>query len=118
MYVFFNKIINLLDVPQYNDGEARIFCAWVETCEKKKLGTTGDHIFKAILVRKYRYLKWFDLYNDYNLRVAHPDKMSFIKQRENNKYHILATLDGYYISFSLESQLNWSEVWWEETIWF
>ena len=44
--------------------------------------------------------------------------MSFINQRGNNKYHILATLEGYDLSIPPEAQLNFYEVWWSETDWF
>ena len=91
MDVFCNEITHLLDAPQSNDGEVRIFNARVETWYNKKLGPTGDPIFKARLVRKYGGLKWIDPDNNYTLWVSHLNKMSFINQRGKNMYHILAT---------------------------
>ena len=69
-------------------------------------------------MRKYRGLKWIDPDNNYNLRVAHPYKMFFIRKRVNNKYHILVTLESYDLIIPSEAQLNLYEVWWEESYWF
>ena len=88
-----------------------IFCAWVETWEKKKLIPTRDLIFEAILLRKYGGLKWLDPDNNYTFCVAFPDKTSFKKQRGNNKYHTLATLERYDLSIPPKPQLNMYEVW-------
>ena len=68
-----------------------IFHAWVYTREKKNLGPIGDPLFEARLVMKHRGLKRLDTDNNYTLQVVHPNKMYFNKQREKNKYHILAT---------------------------
>ena len=57
MDVFFNEIIDSVDAPQSNDGEVGIFHALVETWKKKDLGPTGDPIFKARLVSKYKGLQ-------------------------------------------------------------
>ena len=117
MDVFCNEIIDSLEAPQSNDGEVRIFCAWIENWERKNLGPTGDPIFGARLVSKYGGLKWLDPDNNYTLQVAHPNKMSFNKLRGDNKYHILATLEGCDLSIPPEAQLNLYEVWWAETDW-
>ena len=105
MDVFFNEIIDSSNAPQFNDGGVRIFCAWVETWEKKKLSTTGDAIYKERLVSKYGGLKWLDPDNTYTIQVAHPKYTPVNKQRVNNKYHILATLEGYDLSIPQEYQL-------------
>ena len=118
MGLFFNDIIDSLDAPQSNDGEMRIFCEWVETWEKKKLGNTGDPIFEIILVRKYGFLKWIDPDNSYTLWVAHPNRIYFNKKSRNNKYHICATLEEYDLSIPPEAQLNFYKVWWSETDFF
>ena len=118
MDVFYNEIINLLYAPQSNYGEVRFFCEWIETWEKKKLGTTCDTIFEERLVRKYKVLKWLDTDNNYTLPVAHPNNIYFNKQRGNNKYHILEALGGYDISITPGDQLNLYEVWYTETDWF
>ena len=57
MDVFWNEIIDSVDAPQSNDGEVGIFHALVETWKKKDLGPTGDPIFKARLVSKYKGLQ-------------------------------------------------------------
>ena len=118
MGVFFNEIIDQFDVPQSIDGEVGIFCAWVETWEKKKLGPTGDTVFEVRLVSKCGGLKWLDHDNNYTLWLAQPKNMSFNKQRENNKYHILVTLQGCDLSIPPEDQLDFYKVWWSETYWF
>ena len=45
MYFEMILLIRWMRAPQSNDGEVRIFSAWIETWDKKKLGTTGDPIF-------------------------------------------------------------------------
>ena len=75
MDVFFNDIIDSLDAPKSNYVEVRIFRAWVETCQKKKLGPTGDPMCGAILVIKYGDLKWIDPDIYYTLCVTHINKI-------------------------------------------
>ena len=89
---FFGQIIDSLENNQsdvngeMNDnGEVRIFLAWIETWETKKIGPNGDAIFEARLVRRYGILKWLDLDNEFSLKVAHPNRTNFNKQRDNNK---------------------------------
>ena len=81
MDVFCNEIIDLLDAPQSNGGEMRIFHAWFETWEKRKLSPTGDPIFDLRILRKYGGLKWIYYDNKFTIQVVNPNKMSFNKQR-------------------------------------
>ena len=75
--------------------EARIFRAWEEEWETKKVGPEGDDRFESKLVAKYGGLCWLDV--DYNYRrvETHPTKMFFEKKRGDNKYIIFATYEGF-----------------------
>ncbi|KAL3798023.1 hypothetical protein ACHAW5_002626 [Stephanodiscus triporus] len=78
------------------DGDIRIFKAWQETWEKKKVGPGGDAVFRARLLRKYGGLKWFDQDSTpQRVFTAHPTKMQFEKVRGNNHYTVFGTLEGY-----------------------
>ena len=96
----------------------RIFRAWVEEWEKKTIGPQGDAIFEQRLVRKYGGLKWLDPDNNFSVRVCHPERMSFTKSRGNNHYDILATMHGYDIGSSPESQNDLYDVWETNTDFF
>lgn len=112
MDVYCSEIIESLETQVDNDvDEVRIFRAWVEEWEKKKIGPQGDVIFEQRLVRKYGNLKWLDPDNNFSLRVSHPERMSFTKARGNNKYDILATMNGYDLDGSAESQNDLYDVW-------
>ena len=78
------------------DGDIRIFKAWQETWEKKKVGPGGDAVFRARLLRKYGGLKWFDQDSTpQRVFTAYPTKMQFEKVRGNNHYTVFGTLEGY-----------------------
>jgi len=58
MDVHCKEIIDSLETSNDQEGDdVRIFRAWVEEWEKRKIGPQGDVIFKARLVRKYGGLK-------------------------------------------------------------
>ena len=106
------EIIDSLATQVNNDADdVRIFRAWVEEWEKKKIGPQGDVIFEARLVRKYGGLKWLDPDNNFSVRVSHPERMSFTKARGNNKYDILATMNGYDCDSAPESHNDLYDVW-------
>ena len=77
-------------------GEAvRVFRAWKEGWEKKKVGPKGDSVFEAMLVRKHGGLSWLDCDMGDVLMTANPDNMWFDKKHGNNEYHVHATKVGY-----------------------
>ena len=62
---FCGQILDSLENNQLDEngetnanGEVSIFCPWVETWEKNKIGLNGDSIFETRLLRKYGSLKW------------------------------------------------------------
>ena len=70
MYELCGQILDFLDNNESDaDGETnangvlRIFSAWVETLETKKIWPNGDAIFEARFVRKSVSLKWLDSEN-------------------------------------------------------
>ena len=70
-------------------GEAvRVFRAWKEGWEKKKIGPKGDSVFEARLGRKYGGLSWLDCDMGDVLMTANPDNMWFDKKHGNNEYHV------------------------------
>ena len=76
------EIVQSLVAPRENNpDDIRIFHAWVEKWEKKKLGPSGDPIFEARLVRKYGGLKWLDPDSNFSRRVCHLERMLFTKAR-------------------------------------
>lgn len=106
------EIIESLETQVDNDvDDVRIFRAWVEEWEKKTIGPQGDVIFEQRLVRKYGGIKWLDPDNNFSVRVSHPERMSFTKARGNNKYDILATMNGYDLDSPPESQHDLFDVW-------
>jgi len=74
---------------------ARIFRAWEEGWEKKKVGPQGDDRLEARLVAKYGGLCWLDIDENYRRVETHPTKMFFEKKRGDNKYIIFATYEGF-----------------------
>ncbi len=92
-------------------AQARIFRAWEETWEKKKVGPSGDTILEARLVRKYAGLRWLDPDNGYRLCIAHPKRMFFQKKRGNNKYLIFATYEGFDFAKKTEDQPDKYDGW-------
>lgn len=102
-------------------NDKRIVRAWKETWEYKMLKPSGDPILEARLCRKYGGLKWEDPNNQdkdrpvhpdrIQKRVAHPDRMWFQKQRGNNRYNVLATLDEYDFSKEPGQQDDVFEAW-------
>ena len=89
----------------------RVFRAWEESWEKKKVGPGGDYLLEAKLVKKYAGLKWLDPDSEMSRRVAHPKQMFFDKKRGNNQYHILACMDGYDFSKEPREQEDKYDVW-------
>ena len=75
--------------------EARIFRAWEEGWEKRRVGPEGDDRFEAALVAKYGGLCWLDIEYNYRRVETHPTKMFFQKKRGDNKYMIFATYEGF-----------------------
>ena len=70
-------------------GNVRIFRAWKETWEKKKLGPKEDHIFEARLLKKYGGLSWRDCDNENAKTDAHPTRMYFDKKNEETTNTVL-----------------------------
>jgi len=106
------EILESLEAPHENSpDEVRIVRAWLEGWEKKKIRPSGDSIFEARLVRKYGGLRWLDPDSNFSLRVSHPERMAFTKARGNNKYDVLATMNGYDPDSSPESQPALYDVW-------
>ena len=73
----------------------RVFRAWKERWEKKKIGPKGDKVHEARLVRKYGGLQWIDIDNGDPLITAHPEHMWFEKKRGNNEYHVVGCKEDY-----------------------
>ena len=94
--------------PDYSSD--RVFRAWQENWEKKKIGPGGDPVHKARLVRKYAGLYWLDIDNGNKLLCA-DQRMVFDKKRGENKYHIFAKFDGFDGSKSAEEQEDEWNVW-------
>ena len=88
----------------------RIFRAWEETWEKKKIGSTGDKVQEARLLRKYGGLKWKN--PDKNVVfTGRTEKMIFEKKRGNNQYHVFGVADGFDLDVEKEKQPGlWD--WW------
>ena len=95
-----------------NGGDVRIFCAWEETLEKKKLMTNGDVVLESRFINKYHGLKWLDCDTEYCQYKTHPVLMYFEKKRGNNQYHAFG-LKGRY-DLKLEPD-EWMVLWepWE-----
>ena len=74
---------------------------------KKKLGPTGDKIFKARLLRKYAGIKFVDM-DSTPQRVfrVHPSTMQFEKERGNNHYSVVGILDGFDLETPLDQEDN------------
>ena len=89
----------------------RIFRAWVEIWDTRKIGTNGDAIFEARIVRKYVSLKWLDPENEYIIRVAHPNGMNFHKHQGNNNYNISAKIQVYDLNIPHDSQSDLYDFW-------
>ena len=62
-------------------------------------------------MRKYGNLKWLDLDNNFSVWISHPERMYFTKAKGNKKYDILATMNGYDLDGSAESQNDLYDVW-------
>ena len=99
------------DVIVEMGGRLRIFRAWTETWEKKKVGPQGDPELEARLVKKYGGLKWLDIDNEYSRRTVHPEMMYFEKKRGNNRYHIFALKDGFDMKLAPDKQKDLWDVW-------
>ena len=77
---------------RYADNSSdRVFRAWQENWEKKKIGPGGDPVHKARLVRKYAGLYWLDIDNGNKLLCA-DQRMIFDKKRGKHKYQFLQSL--------------------------
>ena len=112
MNAYCQEIIESSEAQVHNDVDSvRIFRAWVEEWEQKKIGPQGDAVFEQRLVQKYGGLRWLDPDNNVSVRVFHPERMSFTKSRGNNHYDILATMNGYDIHSTPESQNDLYDVW-------
>ena len=73
----------------------RIFQAWREKWEDRKIGPNVNIVFEARLAQKYEGIQWFDPDNAYTRCTAHPNRMLFEKRHGNNTYHVLACKDTY-----------------------
>ena len=92
-------------------GDLRIFRAWEETWEQKRIGPNGDPLHEARLLKKYGGLVWLDPDNEFSRRTAHPEHMFFEKKRGNNRYHVFAIKDGYDMKLDPQKQRDLWDVW-------
>jgi len=88
----------------------RIFRAWEEKWEKKKVKPTGDKVLEERFLRKYGGLQWFNP-DKKKVFKARADKMIFEKKRGDNQYFIFGVADGYDDDLDKEKQPElWD--WW------
>ena len=92
-------------------GNLRIFNAWEETWEQKRIGPNGDPLHEARLLKKYGGLMWLGQDNEFSRRTAHPEQMFFEKKRGNNRYHVFAIKDGYDMKLDPQKQRDLWDVW-------
>jgi hypothetical protein len=98
-----------------SSGAVRIFRAWCEKWENKKLKKSGDTVLEARLVNKYGGLKWIDAdQEEQPVVTAHPDKMHFVSERGNHRYNVLAMNEGFDVTKHEDDQDE--EIWesWEK----
>ena len=95
----------------------RIFRAWKETWEKKKVGPNGNARLEARLLKKYGGLSWIDC-DHQNAKVnAHTSMMAFTKKRGDNHYCVLGCNEGF--DYKVDCQLQ-NDLWepYETEPWF
>lgn len=103
-----------LETISESSNVKRVFRAWCEKWERKKLTAKGDPIFEAKLVNKYGGMKWIDIDNPKMPVVsAHPTKMRFYQLKSNNRYDVLAIGDTFDVSKHEDDQDDY-EIWMRE----
>ena len=111
------------------DDDHRVFRAWPERWEGKKIGKNGCAVLEARLAKKYGGLKWWDIDEPEegsgkdrkkgeepprSLRTAHPTKMYFTKGGKGegkNRYSVIGMKEGFDLSKSLEDNDDYFDVW-------
>ena len=91
--IFYEEIIE--SAWKLLQKEARIFRAWEEGLENRKVGPEKDDRFEAALLAKYGGLCWLDIEYNYRRVETHLTKFVFQKKRGDNKYMIFATYEGF-----------------------
>ena len=99
------------------DTEPRIFRAWEEKWERRKMNKNASQYLHAKMLRKYGGLKWIDIEGEENpeagppcLITAHPEEMYFKEDCRRYRYLVVGMKEGFDIKGGMEQE-DYFDVW-------